>query len=34
VQDLTCVSPQLRRNLDSLWLFGGNMSWKNFMNFA
>jgi hypothetical protein len=26
VQDLTCVSPQLRRNLDSLWLFGGNMS--------
>jgi hypothetical protein len=31
VQDLTGVSPQLRRNLDSLWLFGGNVSRQNFM---
>jgi hypothetical protein len=26
VQDLTGVSPQLCRNLDSLWLFGRNVS--------
>jgi hypothetical protein len=31
VQDLTGVPPQIRRNLDSLWLFGGNVSRQNFM---
>jgi hypothetical protein len=31
VQDLTGMSPQIRRNLDSLWLFGGNVSRQNFM---
>jgi hypothetical protein len=31
VQDLTGVPPQVRRNLDSLWLFGGNVSRQNFM---
>jgi hypothetical protein len=31
VQDLTGVSPQLLRNLVSLWLFGGNVSRQNFM---
>jgi hypothetical protein len=25
------VPPQIRRNLDSLWLFGGNVSRQNFM---
>jgi hypothetical protein len=30
-QDLTGVSPQLCRNLDSLWLFGGNVCRQNFM---
>jgi hypothetical protein len=33
VQDLTGVPPQIRRNLDSLWLFGGNVSRQNFMYF-
>jgi hypothetical protein len=31
VQDLTGMPPQIRRNLDSLWLFGGNVSRQNFM---
>jgi hypothetical protein len=31
VQDLTGVPPQIRRNLDSLWMFGGNVSRQNFM---
>jgi hypothetical protein len=31
VQDLTGVPPQVRRNLDSLWLFGGNVSRQNFI---
>jgi hypothetical protein len=31
VQALTGVQPQIRRNVDSLWLFGGNVSRQNFM---
>jgi hypothetical protein len=31
VQDLTGVPPQIRRNLDSLLLVGGNVSRQNFM---
>jgi hypothetical protein len=31
VQDHTGVPPQVKHNLDPLWLFGGNVSRQNFM---